>query len=135
VDRHGRKDTGDRLVTDQQGNHGEDNCTRESGEVAELARAKRETGIVSVLAGVGVGQRRQQQRASMRAHMQAICNERNRPEQQAADNFRDHHGPTEPDHRPRLALAFFMPLAEKHMAVTERRRAAVRVVHGSPHFK
>ena len=104
-----------------------------SGEIAELARAERETWIVSVLARVGVRECRQQQRASMCAHVQPVGDERNRAEQQAADNFCNHHCAAEPNDRPSLALAFFVPFAEEHMAV--RRHRAVCAVHGRPHFK
>ena len=41
----------------------------------------------------------------MRAHMQPIRHQRDRTEQQAADDFGDHHDAAEPDHRPGLALA------------------------------
>jgi hypothetical protein len=135
VDRHRRKETGDRFVADQQRDHGEDDGACETGKVAKLARAERETLIIGKLARVGVGKRREQQRARMCAHMQAVRDERDRAEHQAADNFRDHHRPAEPDDGPRLALAFFVSFAEEHMAMRECRRAAVRIVHGKSHFK
>ena len=84
--------------------------------------------IVGVLAGIGVGERREQQRAGMRAHVQAVGDQRDRAEQQAADDLGDHHGAAEPDHRPGLALAFLVPLAEEHVAVKGRRGAAVVLI-------
>ena len=86
-------------------------------------------------AGVGVGQRREQQCARVRAHMQTIGDEGDRAEHQAADDLRDHHRPAEPDHRPGLALALVVSLAQEHVAMDQRRRAAVFFDHGNSHFK
>ena len=93
-------------------------------KIAELAGAERKARIVSVPARVSVGEGREQKRACVRAHMQAIRHESDRAEQQAANNLDDHHGSTEPDDRPGLALAFFVPGAEETVGMPEggRRR-------------
>ena len=133
LDRDRREDAGHGFVADQQCDHREDDRAGEAGEVAELARAEGEIGIVGVLAGVGVGERREQKRARVRAHMQPVGDERDGAEQQAADDFRDHHGAAEPDHRPCLALAVFVSLAKKHMPVESRK--GVALVHRGLHFR
>ena len=106
-----------------------------SREIAELAGAEREVGIIGVLAGVGIGERRQKKRARVRAHVHAVGDEGDRAEHQAADDLRDHHDPAEPDDRPCLALALFVSLAEEHVAMKGRRRAAAVLNHRRPHFR
>ena len=75
VDRDRGKNTNDGFVGDKQGDHREDDRTGEAGEVAELARAEREIWIIGMLAGVGISERREQESACMRAHMQTIGDE------------------------------------------------------------
>jgi hypothetical protein len=82
VDRHRRKKAGDRLEADQQRDHREDDGARESGEIAELACAEGETRIIGEFTRIGVGERREQEIARMSAHVQSICDERNRAEQE-----------------------------------------------------
>jgi hypothetical protein len=53
------------------------NGAGETGEVAEFAGAKRKVRITRTLAGVSVSERREQECASMRAHVQAIGDQRN----------------------------------------------------------
>ena len=64
------------IVADQDPDHREDDRAGEACKVAELAGAEREAWIVGVLAGVGIRERREQERARMRAHLQAIGDER-----------------------------------------------------------
>ncbi len=92
MDGHRSKDAGDGLVADQHRDHGKDDGAGEAGEVAELARAEGEARIVGVPARIAIGQGSKQQRTRMRAHMQAVGDERDRAEQQAADDLGDHHG-------------------------------------------
>jgi len=87
-----------------------------------------------VPAGIGIGERRQQQRAGVGAHVQAVGDQGDRAEQQAADDLRDHHGAAEPDYRPGLALAGLVALAEEYVAVERRSSDAVTLNHGSPHL-
>ena len=115
-----REETADGFVADQQRDHCQDDGAGEAGEVAELAGAEGEAWIIGVPAGIGVGERREQERAGMGAHVQAVGDERDRAEQQAADDLGDHHRPAEPDHRPRLALALLVSLAEEYVAVERR---------------
>ena len=124
VDRHRREQAGDGLVADQQRDHRQDDRAGEAGEIAELAGAEGEARIVRRAARIGIGERREQQRAGMRAHVQAVGDEGDRAEQQAADDLGDHHGAAEPDHRPGLAFALFVPLAEEHVACDAKARAA-----------
>ena len=133
VDRDRREDAAHGFIADQQCDHREDDRAGEAGEVAELARSEGEIRIVRVLTGVSIGERREQERAGVRAHMQPVGDERDGAEQQAADDFRDHHGAAEPDDRPCLALAFFVSLAEKHMSVESRK--GVALFHRGPHFR
>ena len=74
-----------------------------------------------MLTGIGVGERGEQQRPRMRAHMQAISNKRDGAEQKAADNLGDHHGAAKPDHRPCLALALLVPFTQEYMTMKKRR--------------
>jgi hypothetical protein len=49
--------------------------------------------------------------------MQAVRNERDRAEQQAADNLRNHHEAAQRDNHPRAALVLFVAFAEKNMVM------------------
>jgi hypothetical protein len=117
VDWHRREDAADGLATDQKRDHREDDGTRETREIAELARPERKARIIGVFSGVPIGERGEQQCACMRAHVHTVGYEGNRAEQETADNLSDHHGPAEPDHGPRLALALFVPCAQEHMGM------------------
>ena len=75
MDRDGCKETADGFVSDEQCNHREDNGAGEAGEIAELAGAKCEVRITGALASIRVSECREQERAGMRAHMQAIGDE------------------------------------------------------------
>ena len=107
----------DRLPADQQRDHRQHDGAGESGEVAQLAGAEGEARIGGVPPGVAVGQRREQQRAGMRAHVQAVGDQRDRAEQQAAGDLQRHHRAAQPDHRPGALLGVFMALAEEDVAV------------------
>ena len=76
VDRDRREDTADGFVADQERDHREDDRAGEARKVAELAGAEREARIIGVLAGIGISERREQERARMRAHVHTIGNER-----------------------------------------------------------
>ena len=116
-DRHGIEKSGNRLIGDQQRDDRQDQRAGEPREIAELARPEGETGIASVAASVGISQGRQQQRAGMGAHVDAIGDERHRAEHPAADDFQHHHRGAEPDHRPGFLLARIMVLAEEDVVV------------------
>ena len=81
MDRHGREQAAHRLVADQKRDHRQYDGAGEPGEVAELAGAEGEARVVRVAAGESVGERRQQQRAGVRAHVQAVGDQRDRAEQ------------------------------------------------------
>ncbi len=130
MDRHGRQETRHRLVAYQQRDHRENDGARESGEVAELARAECEARVVRVAARERVGERGQQERAGMGAHVQSVGDQRDRAEQPAADDLDRHHRGAEPDDRPGPALARLVTLAEEHMAVEGRIGRAFDVAHG-----
>ncbi len=117
MDGHGRIEARDGFIADQHGDHGQDDGAGEAGEIAELAGAEGEARVGGMPARIGVGKCGKQQRAGMRAHMQPVGDERDRTEQEAADDLGHHHGRAEPDHRPGLALALAVLLAQEHMAV------------------
>jgi hypothetical protein len=135
MNRNRIENTTDGFIADQKRNHGQDDSAGEACEIAEFAGPEREGRIVGVFAGVSIGERRQQQRPGVRAHVHSIGHQRDRAEQQAADDFRDHHDSAEPDHRPGLALARLVPFREKEVAMKSRRCAAAIVGHGVAHFK
>src|SRR5215469_2022132 len=56
-----------RFVADEDCNHRQDDGAGKSGKVTQLTGAKRETRIIGMFPGIGVGQRGQQQRARMGA--------------------------------------------------------------------
>ena len=70
------------FVADQQRDHRQHDGAGEAREIAELAGAEGEARIVGVAARVGVGERRQQQRAGVGAHVQAVGDQRDRAEHQ-----------------------------------------------------
>jgi hypothetical protein len=135
ADRHRRENARDRLVADQERDHREDDGAGEPGKVAKFAGAERKTPIVGMPAGIAVGECREQQRPRMRAHMQPVRHQRDRPEQPAADNLGDHHRAAERNHRPCLALALFVSDAEKAVPMQERRCGAFAAAHVGAHFR
>ena len=98
-----------------------------SRKVAQLAGAEAEARIVAVPARVAVGQRREQQGAGVGGHVHTVGDQRDRAEQQAADDLRDHHGAAQHDHRPTSPLVGFVRGAEEDVAVC--------CFHRSPHFR
>ena len=119
----------DRLVADEERDHGEDDRAREACEIAELARAEGEARIVRVAASEGVGERGEQQRASVGAHMQPVGDQRDRTGEPAADDLGRHHRRAQPDDGPGSALARRVPLAQEHMTVEGRKRRAFGFAH------
>src|SRR5262249_29993298 len=89
----------------------------ESGEIAELAGAKRKARVVGMLARVAISKCSKQQSTRVRAHVQAVRDERDRTVQQTADNFGDHHRSAEPDNRPRLSFASLVTFTKEHVRV------------------
>ena len=61
MDRHGGDEAADRLIADQDGDHGQDDRRREACEITELAGAKGEARIVSMPPRIAVGECRQKQ--------------------------------------------------------------------------
>jgi len=127
VNRHWPDKTRQRLVADEQRDHGEHDGAGKTGEIAELAGAEAEAVVVDVPARVAVGQRGEEKRAGMRRHMQSVGDERDRAEQQPADNLGDHHESAQRNHRPGAPLVARVAFAEKDVAV----KVAVLVRHSS----
>ncbi len=117
ADRHRRNEARDRLVTDQERNHQKHDGAGEAGEVAELAGAEGEARVVGVAPRIAVGQRREQERAGMGRHVQAVGHERDRAEQQAADDFGHHHDGAKHDHRPGSALVLVVAFAQENVVM------------------
>ena len=116
-DRYRLEQPHDALVGDQQSDHGQDDGAAEPRKIADLPGPERETGILRVLAGIGIGDGREQQRARVGRHVQTIRHQRQRPEQAAADDLGHHHDAAEPDDCPGFALVVGVTLAQKHMIV------------------
>lgn len=125
MDRHRRKDAGYRFIADQDCDHRQDDRAGETCQVAELAGSEAEPLVIGVLAGIGVGQCREQQRAGMGTHVQPISDQRDRAEDEAADDLGDHHCTAQPDDDPGLALTLLMGSAEEDMRVAVRRRRVI----------
>ena len=135
VDRHGREQAANRLIADQQRDHRQNDRATETGEIAELAGAEGEARVVGVAAREGIGERGQEQGARVGAHVQAVGDQRNRTEQPTAGDLEQHHGGAEPDDRPGPALALFVALAEKDVAVERCVGGAFSFGHGGPHLR
>ena len=71
-----------------------------------------------VLAGVAVGERRQQQGARVRGHVQPVRHKSDRAEQKAAADLQRHHRAAKPDDRPTPPLGAVVAFAQIHVAVT-----------------
>ena len=91
-DRNGAEKSGDRLVADEDGDHRQDDGRGETCEVAELAGAEGEPGVLRMPPGIAVGDGGQQHRPGMGAHVQTVCDQRDGAEQPAPDNLQNHHG-------------------------------------------
>src|SRR5215813_353963 len=119
LDRHRRQEAQHRLVTDQERDHHQHDSAGESRKVAELAGPEAETCIFGMPARVAVGDGGEPERSRVREHVQAIGNERDRAEQQFADDLGHHHDAAERDDAPGPALVAHMARAEEDMAVSE----------------
>ena len=117
MNRYGLNQPRNRLVADQQGNHRQNNRTREPGQVAQFSGAKSEPLVHRVLSGITVGERRKQQRAGVCAHVQPIGDERNGAKQQAADDLGDHHQSAQNNDCPGPTLTALVIGTEKDVAV------------------
>lgn len=113
-----------RLVSYENGDHREHNGAGESGQVTKLPRAKGEPWIPCMASRITIRERRKEQRPSVGTHVQPVRDQRDGPEQQAAGDLRDHHEATQPDHRPRFALAALMVGRQKDVTVIELRHGA-----------
>ena len=129
---HGREQARNRLITDQHRNHCEHDRAGKAGKIAQLPGPKRETAVVRMPARETVGEGGQQQGARVRAHMQAVGNQGNRSEQQAAGDFGRHHRAAYRDDRPSLAFAAHVIRAQEDVAVPVGARRAAVGVHCNP---
>jgi hypothetical protein len=132
MDRHRVEEAHDGLVADQQRDHGQHDGAAEAGEIAELAGAEGEAGVMGVAAGEAISEGGQQQCTGMGAHMQPVGDQGDGPEQEAADDFCQHHAGAEGDHPPGTALGLIMVLAEEHMRVSAGRDGRRALAHRSP---
>jgi hypothetical protein len=121
ADRNRRDETRDRFVPDEQRDHGEHDRAGIAGEVAELAGAEGETRVVRVPAGVAIGERGEQERAGMGGHVQPVRDQRDRAEQNSADDLADHHQAAEPDHQPSPPLVLLVAFAQEGVGVAGRK--------------
>ena len=80
ADRYRMEQARYRFIADQQGNHRQHDGAAVSGEVAEFAGAEAEGTVVGIFAGIGIGQRGEQQRAGMRGHVQPVGDQGQRAE-------------------------------------------------------
>jgi hypothetical protein len=117
ADGNRREQARNRFVADQQGNHRQNDGAAVAGQIAELAGAEGEIAIIGVFAGIGIGQRGQQQRAGMGRHVQSVGDQSQRAEQRAADDFGDHHDAAKHDHRPGSAFGSLVVRAQKDVIV------------------
>ena len=97
---------------------GHDKNERRTWMVIALCAAMMVAEIVGVAPRVAVGQRGEQERAGMGRHVQTIGDQRDRAEQQPADDLGHHHDGAKRDHRPGAALVLVVAFAEKDVAVT-----------------
>ena len=94
-----------------------------AGQIAELAGAELKRSSSAMPARVAVSERREQQRARMRRHVQPVRDQRDRTEQQAAGDLSEHHGRAQRDHHPGAAFVALVACAEKDMRVKIARDA------------
>ena len=83
--------------------------------------------VVHIAAGIRIGEGRDQQRAGVGGHMQAVRDQRDRAEPDAADDLRNHHGGGDADDDPGLALIVLVGGAEEVVLVSQ----IVDRAHGS----
>jgi hypothetical protein len=82
-----------------------------------------------MLARIRISECRDQHRACVGRHVQAVGDECQRTEQAAADDFRNHHRGTQSDHRPCSAFVLFMGGAQKNMIVSRAEGGVSKVTH------
>ena len=112
-----RNQAADQLVGDQRRDHRQHDRAGEAGEIAELAGAEGEARIVGAAARERIGERGEQQRAGVGAHVEAVGDERDRAEHRAAGDLDHHHRAGQRDHRPDVALALSVRGAEEDVSV------------------
>src|SRR6516162_6269420 len=114
TDRHRSDEARESFIADKKRDHGEHDGAGETGQIAKLAGAEAETLVIYVAARIAVGERSKEQRAYMRRHVQAVGDERDRAEQNAAGDFGDHHEAAQRDHQPGAPLVRSTLLSGRH---------------------
>src|ERR1700686_5502174 len=107
----------DRLIAYEQGDHRQDDGAGETSQIAKLSGAKAETSVIGMLACVAIRQRRKQQCTCMRAHVQTVGHQRDRSEQEPADDLGHHHHAAQYDDCPSAAFTALVVGSQKDMAM------------------
>src|SRR4051794_19432677 len=105
------------LPGDLHRDHREDDGAGKRREIAELAGAEREAGIMRMPPGEQIGDGRDAQRRGMGCHMPAIGKQRHRSEQRSRRDLADHHDGGQGDDEPCPALVAGMLMTEEHVIV------------------
>ena len=117
LDRYGVHQAPEALVADEQGDEGEDDCAGERRELTDLAGPEREAGIVGVLAGEAISERRNGERCGMGRHVPAVGHQRHGPEDRPCDDLGDHHRRGQAYHEPGAPLMSVVVLPEEDVLV------------------
>jgi hypothetical protein len=96
----------------QRDDHQEEDGTGESAQHLNLPGAKGESPVVRVFACSGIGEGAQPDGHGMRAHVEAVRQQRHRVVEPAGSNFGHHHGGRNSHHQPSAALAGDVPRVE-----------------------
>src|SRR5579871_2689206 len=127
LDLYRRKETHDRLVADQEGDHGEHDGAGVAGKVSKLSGAEDKAGIVSVAPGVGVSQGGDQQGGGVRRHVQSIGDQRERAEERPTGDLCHHHEAAQADHGPGSALVALVTGPQEDVGVGARDGCRLRL--------
>ena len=92
VDRDWRVETHHGVTGNRQRDNPEHECAGETGKIAEFARAERKLPVMGMAPGHPIGPGCEAKRANMGGHMDAVGQQRHRPENQAGRDFHDHEG-------------------------------------------
>ena len=114
---YGLEQPKDRFNPDPQGDQAQHQRRGEARQVADLACSEAEPPVRCMLLGIGISNRCDTQRASMRCHMEAIGQQRHRSGDIAGENLADHHHSRQHHHPQRPTSVVVVRGPQIHMVV------------------
>ena len=113
IDAHRVDQSGDGFARDTERENAEDQRRCEAGQVANLAGAETEFGIIAVFFGIAIGGRRKAESTGMGRHVEAIGEKGHRAGDVTGNDFGDHHHGRKTDYPERSLGVSIMGCAQE----------------------